>query len=379
MNDTPSLRIVHCFRSPVGGIFRHVRDLIEVQASQGHQIGILCDSNTGGEYEDALFETISDNLSLGLHRIPMQRKIGASDIGALWKSFQGIRKLRPDIIHSHGAKGGAYARLIGFAMRLTGSKVARLYCPHGGSIHFDASSLQGRVYFTLERLLERSTDRLIFVSNYEKQGYFDKVGKPHCPYSVIYNGLKEDEFIPVNIKSDAADFLYIGMMRDLKGPDLFIDALPIVEDALGRKITAHMVGDGPDTERYIETVKSKELDDRVKFHPPMPARDAFATANVVVVPSRAESLPYIVLETVAAARPLVVTNVGGIGEIFQGDTADLVKPDDVQALASAMVAMILDKDAEANALQKSAILRGKFSSSLMASSVNQAYLAAINA
>ncbi len=377
MPESSSLRIVHCFRSPVGGIFRHVRDLIEVQAAQGHQIGILCDNNTGGEYEEALFKSISRNLSLGLHRIPMQRKIGISDIAAFWKAYQGIRKLKPDVLHSHGAKGGAYARLIGSMMGFTGSRIARLYCPHGGSIHFDAKTISGRIYFMMERFLERSTDRLIFVSDYEKQGYFNKVGRPRCPYSIIHNGLKDEEFIPVALNADAADFLFIGMMRDLKGPDLFIDALPIIEHSLGKKISAHLVGGGPETDRYIERAKSLGLDDRVKFHPPMPAREAFAKARIVVVPSRAESMPYIVLETIAAAKPLVVTNVGSISEIFEDDTSELVKPDDANALALAMVGLLSNKNAEADALQKSKNLHGQFSSTLMAEAVNAAYKATI--
>jgi len=45
------LRIVHCFRSPIGGIFRHVRDLVHSQSAQGHQVGIICDSSTGGTHE----------------------------------------------------------------------------------------------------------------------------------------------------------------------------------------------------------------------------------------------------------------------------------------------------------------------------------------
>ena len=52
------LRIVHCFRSPVGGIFRHVRDLVEEQAGEGHAVGIVCDSSTGSEFEDRLFDEL---------------------------------------------------------------------------------------------------------------------------------------------------------------------------------------------------------------------------------------------------------------------------------------------------------------------------------
>ena len=69
----------------------------------------------------------------------------------------------------------------------------RLYCPHGGSVHYDQSTLSGRVYFGLERILERFTDRLIFVSAYERDSYLAKVGKARCPHSLVRNGLNEEE------------------------------------------------------------------------------------------------------------------------------------------------------------------------------------------
>ncbi len=372
------LKIIHCFRSPVGGIFRHVRDLIEVQVAQGYEVGILCDNNTGGEFEEALFDAISPKLALGLHRIPMDRRIGPSDIVAIWRAYRSIGRLKADILHSHGAKGGAYARIIGAILRMTGSKVARLYCPHGGSIHYDASSLKGKVYFALERFLEHATDRLIFVSRYEEQGYINKVGKPRCAVSLVYNGLKDEEFLPVETQEGGADFLYIGMMRDLKGPDLFIKSLPLIEKELGRKVTAHMVGDGPDTQRYVQMVADMKLDDRVTFHPPMPAREAFAKARIVVVPSRAESMPYIVLETIAAAKPLVTTNVGGIPEIYEGKTSLLVKPDNAGALALAMAKLLMKPDAEAEAREFAKRLKDRFSVQSMAETVDAAYQATIH-
>jgi len=108
-----TLRIVHCFRSPVGGIFRHVRDLTDAQVASGHAVGIICDSTTGGEYEDRLFDAMRDKLALGIHRTPMQRHLGSGDIAAAMRTYGLIRRLKPNILHGHGAKGGAYARLFG--------------------------------------------------------------------------------------------------------------------------------------------------------------------------------------------------------------------------------------------------------------------------
>ncbi len=114
---------------------------------------------------------------------------------------------------------------------------------------------------------------------------------------------------------DARDFLYIGMMRDLKGPDVFLDALGRMIEG-GSHVTAHFVGDGPDKDAYLRKITSGRLKDRVKVHDAMPARQAFAKARCVVVPSRAESMPYIVLEAIAAGKPIICTNVGGIPEIL---------------------------------------------------------------
>ena len=68
----------------------------------------------------------------------MRRQVAPSDIAATWRLLREVRALNPDILHAHGAKGGAYARVIGTLLRASGSRVARIYSPHGGSLHYDA-------------------------------------------------------------------------------------------------------------------------------------------------------------------------------------------------------------------------------------------------
>lgn len=372
MSDAP-LRIIHCFRSPVGGVFRHIRDLIEIHATQGHHIGILCDSSTGTEFENELFEQLSPMLSLGLHRIPMKRRVTPTDLLTARKVYRQILKLQPDILHGHGAKGGAYVRLIGSQLRGSRSRVTRIYSPHGGSLHFDANSLKGKLYFKIERFLERWTDNLFFVSEFERKAYHDKVGKPNVPEYLIYNGVNPGDFEPIETKPDASDFLYIGMMRDLKGPDVFIEAVRHTEKLVGRPVTATMVGSGPETDKYQQMIDRAGLGGRIIMKNAMPARKAFELAQYVVVPSRAEAMPYIVLETIAANKPIIATNVGGIPEILGKDCDALIPPNDADRLAAVM-ALSLEEPSWLEARQPDrAEFSEKFSSQTMADQVMQAY------
>lgn len=370
------LRIVHCFRAPVGGVFRHVRDLVEAQSAAGHSVGIICDSTSGGEFQEQLFEEMKDSLALGIWRTPMQRQIGPGDLSAAWRTYCLIKRLQPDILHGHGAKGGFYARLFGSLLRVSRYCVARLYSPHGGSLHHDATTAAGKLVFGLERAMERLTDHLLFVSDYERRIWLGKIGPLRAPNSVIYNGLRPGEFEPVAEVHGAADFLFIGEMRDLKGPDLFIDALATASAALARPLTAVMVGDGKDKAQCQQQAERLGLSDRIAFHGSMPARQAFALAKVMVVPSRAEAMPYIVLEALAAGKPIIATAVGGIPEILGSDSGALVRPDATD-LAIRMREAVEDTIAFRNRMPSLESLRQRFGLATMAARVEEAYRAAL--
>jgi glycosyltransferase involved in cell wall biosynthesis len=73
----------------------------------------------------------------------------------------------------------------------------------------------------------------------------------------------------------------------------------------------------------------------------MPGPEALTLGRIMVVPSRAESLPYVVLEAAAGGVPLIATRVGGIPEIYGPQVAALVPPGDAAALAKA-IAQALD-------------------------------------
>lgn len=343
MGGPVQLRIVHVVRAPIGGIFRHIADLADAQTAAGHAVGIVCDSRTGGAFEDQAIARIGTKLALGASRFPMRRNVSPADLRAIREVMRHLGALRPDVIHCHGAKGGVYGRLIGTWLGRD-RPVARLYAPHGGSLHYDSHTMEGRIYFGIERVLERVTDALIHVSAYEAETYRRKIGVPRCRAVVIRNGLRPEEFAPVIPREDARDFLFLGMYRDLKGTDVFLDAIARLRSRYGRRASAILFGQSEDEglTQYRALAGSLGIADRVSFNDPTPTREAFSHARAIVVPSRAESMPYVVLEAIAAGLPIVATRVGGIPEIFGPHADELVPPGDPDALAAAMEGTLAD-------------------------------------
>jgi glycosyltransferase involved in cell wall biosynthesis len=373
MADDGPLRIIHCFRSPIGGIFRHVRDLAEFHARAGHEVGIVCDSLTGSTFEDGLFDEIRPYLALGLVRLPISRSVSPGDIRAFWNSYHEIKSLQPDVLHGHGAKGGAIARLIGSALRVNRYRVARLYSPHGGSLHYDRRTATGFAVLAAERLLEPLGDALVFVCDYERDAYAARVGKPRVRTERIYNGIHDRDFEPVYSREDAVDFLYIGMLRDLKGPDLFVDAFARTERLVGRPLSALMIGDGPDKAKYEDMMLRAGLGRRIGMLPAMKAHDAFALTRNVVVPSRAEAMPYIVLEALAARKPVIASRVGGIPEVLGPDSIALVEAGNPDALAAVMAEAVGDPQWRRKVMPEPAAFKETFSASVMSSSLLSLY------
>jgi glycosyltransferase involved in cell wall biosynthesis len=369
------LSIVHVARSPVGGVFRHISDLAAAQAEAGHAVGLICDAASGGALQDTRIAALSSSLALGVARVPMARSISPRDLPAAIAVARRLSTMQPDIVHAHGAKGGVYGRLATAIERRKGRPVAAFYSPHGGSLHYDKGSLSGRIFFAVERGLERLTDGLIHVSAYEAATYREKIGKPSCPAHVVLNGVRPEEFAPIEPMPDAADFLFIGELRDLKGVDVFIEAVARLQ-ARGENARAVIVGPSTpdDLRRYRDLANSVVRGARIAFHAPMPARQAFALARTVVVPSRAESLPYLVLEAAAAGMPMIATDVGGIPEIFSGEAKRLVIPGDADALAVAMRdALAMPSTYAAEALGRRERMRRQFSLARMAGSIERIY------
>lgn len=365
-------RILHCLRAPVGGLFRHVLDLAAVQSARGHDVGILSDSTTGDRLTEMRFNEIAPNLSLGLHRIPMKRTPGLGDISAALMTAKLARRLSAGILHGHGAKGGTYARLASLRLRASGERAACIYTPHGGTLHYSPASLAGRIYLAAEAAMAAITDGIIFESAYARDLYVQRIGEPRCATRIIPNGLQPRDFITHVPAPDASDILFVGELRALKGVDVLLEALHAIRPR--REVSALIVGSGPDGEALKALARELGLQKQTQFPGAMPARDAFSKGRCLVVPSRAESFPYIVLEAAAAGMPLISTSVGGIPEIVAGTDTPLLPADDVGALSEAILAFLQDADgAIARAQRLKSAVAQRFTVEAMTSAVLEAY------
>jgi glycosyltransferase involved in cell wall biosynthesis len=359
------MKILHVFRTPVGGLFRHVRDLARGQSELGHEVGIICDSTTGGSVATDLLNSAAPYCSLGIERIRISRLPGLGDLSAASTTKAHAQNLGADIIHGHGAKGGLYGRL---AARALG--VPSVYTPHGGSLHYQWLAFPGFVFLASEWVLARIGTGMIFVCEFERQNFARKIGLGDKPNIVVHNGLWLEEFGKIRADNDAADVLFLGDMRYLKGVDVLLKALALIQRK--RAITACLVGDGPDIAEFKALANTLGLASTVQFPGRLPTAQALKRGRLLVMPSRAESFPYVVLEAAAGRVPMIASAVGGIPEALPAE--NLCPPDNTDAMARHIeMALAIPAAIAEDAKALSETVKTTFSATTMARSITAFY------
>ena len=334
--DRP-LRIVHAVRAPVGGIFRHILDLANGQIEAGHHVGIIADSLTGGERANAALAEIAPRLKLGVRRVAIHREPHPSDFLVWLRFLYQVSRLKPDVLHGHGAKAGAFIRMIGKSKRFI-----RVYTPHGGSLHYPLSTWKGAFYSRLERALMNNTELFLFESAFARDTYQRTIGTPKRGLvRCVFNGVTAAEFDPITLAADATDVAYVGEFRHIKGADLLVDAVARLR-AGGKPVRLTLAGDGEELGTLKAKVEQHSLNEAVRFIGHVKARFGFSKGKLLVVPSRGDSMPYVVIEAAAAGIPMVAANVGGIPEIFGPHEDALFAPNSADAMADAIKAALDD-------------------------------------
>ncbi|MBX9710805.1 MAG: glycosyltransferase family 4 protein, partial [Xanthobacteraceae bacterium] len=317
---------------------------------------------------------IAPRMTLGIYRIPIRREPHPQDPVTAMSFLRLARKLKLDVLHGHGAKAGAFVRLMPKS-----KQTIRVYTPHGGSLHYSPSSLKGAFYTRLERALMNSTELFLFESAFARDTYQRVVGIPKGLVRCVFNGVTAFEFDPVPLADDATDLVYVGEFRHIKGADLLIETVARLR-ADDKPVTLTLAGDGEETEKLKTLIQRLSLGDAVRFIGHVKARHGFSKGKLLVVPSRGDSMPYVVIEAGAAGVPIVAANVGGIPEILGPYTMGLFAPGSVGAMADAIEAALADIDAaRANAKDVRERVLMQFSQKAMVEGVMRGYRDAFSA
>ena len=119
---------------------------------------------------------------------------------------------------------------------------------------------------------------MIFVCEFERQNFAKKIGLGGKPNMVVHNGLWPEEFSTIRPDDDATDVLYLGDMRYLKGVDVLLKALALIQAK--RPITACLVGDGPDIAEFKALANTLGLASRWSFPVRLPTAQALKRGKI---------------------------------------------------------------------------------------------------
>lgn len=330
-----------------GGVGRHVLDVFEGLTERGYD-ALLCGPAVpsaslllSGDPSSPMALTRARHVPLAMERAISPR----ADLAVLARYARVVRAVRPDVVHAHSSKAGAIARL----GKLVHPRIPVLYTPHGYAFAgFFEHERERMAYREAERALGPLTRRVIAVCQAEAR--LASSVFPARRIRVVHNGIDVVDGGPPDrrvraLSSHGAIVSSVTQLRPGKGVETLIDALPAV---IARHSEAQfvIVGDGPLRSALEARAHDRGVGAAVHFLGEHADPSAVLRASdVFVLPSWAESFPYVILEAMSARLSIVSTDVGGISEaIVDGESGLLVAPRDPAAISRALLALLSDEN-----------------------------------
>ncbi|MFN0007911.1 MAG: glycosyltransferase family 4 protein [Planctomycetota bacterium] len=325
------MRILHVMESTIGGTRRHIVDAAAGLRSRGLDVHLAVSTLRQPDFERDL--QYLEASGVGVLRLPMVREIQPGrDLAHLAALARHLECLRPDVVHTHSSKAGALGRLASVATGIG----ARVHTPHTFAFLFDAMfpAWKRELFRDVEMALAGHTQRTIAVSETEAETIRRSGVVPADRIRVVANGLDPSPWVgarpipraEIGVPEGVPLAAVIGLLNLAKGQDLAIEAR--VRPGLDR---LHLVvaGDG-EMRAQLESLAARlGVTGRVRFLGHRSDAPAIVSAcDFTLLPSRWEGMPYIVLESMAAGRPVVATPVDG--------ARDVVRPGENGFLASAI-------------------------------------------
>jgi glycosyltransferase involved in cell wall biosynthesis len=256
----------------------------------------------------------------------------ALDPRIVWRVHSLLRQWRPDIVQTHSYK----ATIVAGVLRCFRPPWRWIGFWHGAT----TEDFKVRAYHFLDRLMLRGADRVVVVSR-QQLTLFAALG---ARVALVQNAVvpmtpsrSEDDVCPELVELPRPLLGVVGRLSSEKGVDVFLHACMLL-CAEGLPFSAIIVGDGPDRQN-LEMLRDRlGLSARVRFLGSMEKmRRVYTAIDVLVIPSRSEGLPNVLLEAIAADVPVAATNVGSISEVLDDPQLGiLVPPEDPAMLARAI-------------------------------------------
>lgn len=323
------------------------REILEELADRGYEVHVV----TSPGPQVALLA----KLSHAVHELPMHRGVSPlKDLVGLVRWVLLLLRLRPAVVLGGTPKAGLLSML---AARLT-RVPQRTYFLQGLRLE-GSSGLQRRILVLMERLASRCSRRVVAVSPSLAQEY-QRLGL-HAGRDVVVphhgssHGVDTEHFVPLppdpalaerlGLDPDVAVVAFIGRLTADKGPDTLIHALSAVAKREHR-IQLLVLGaqDEPDSQTYLQRLE--QLGDRVRvivLDYLDDVRPYLALSDFLVLPTKREGMPNVVLEAASMCRPAVTTTAtGAVDSVVDGVTGLLVGPHDGEAMADAIEQLALD-------------------------------------
>jgi len=295
-----------------------------------------------------------------------------------------IRRVRPDVVHTHSSKAGIIGRAAARAERVP----AVAHTIHGLAFHPYQSALKNYVYVTAERWAARHCHRIAGVADaMTRQALAARIGYP-SQYETVYSGMEVETFLEardertdirnrLGLRHDDIAIGTVARLAELKGHDDLLDALSPLLWSRGR-LRLLWVGDGWWRKRLQQRIRSLGLSDRVILTgllPPDRIPAMIQAMDVLVHPSYREGLPRAVVQAMLCAVPVVSYDGDGAGEVCRdGRTGRLVPTGNLSALAEA-VSWMVDHPAEADGLARrgQALCAERFDAATMVDQLEDLY------
>jgi glycosyltransferase involved in cell wall biosynthesis len=164
--------------------------------------------------------------------------------------------------------------------------------------------------------------------------------------SVIPNGVSITNAAD-QVKNDIFTFLYAGRLETVKGIDVLLNAMDQLQKKSDDQFQLYILGSGSMSDQLADIIQQYNLQDRVKLLPQKTHSKTMLEmrkSHAVVIPSRAEGLPLVLLEAWANKVPIIATRVGDMPVVVNASNGILVEKENPTALAAALQKMLhMDK------------------------------------